>query len=140
MLHTEKEKDFARRIQREAGVEEKGLDMTIKELEIQPRDPEGGSTDVSEVSWIVPTLHVSVTTAPSDVPWHSWAVVAASKHSIGHKGMLHAAKVLALTSLDFLMDEKLRQAAHKEFEEKLDGYVYTSGIPRDKKPPVRTKK
>jgi aminobenzoyl-glutamate utilization protein B len=138
--YTQDEAAFARRIQKEAGVEEKGMDITIKELETQAKDPDGGSTDVAEVSWVVPTLHVSIVTAPSGVPWHSWAVVAASKHSIGHKGMLQAAKVLALTSLDFLMDEKLRQASQQEFKQKLGGYTYTSGIPRDKKPPVRTKK
>ena len=53
--------------------------------------------------------------------------------------MLHAAKALALTALDFLRDENLRQAAWKEFKEKLGGYTYTSGIPPDKKPPVRKK-
>ena len=48
-------------------------------------------------------------------------------------------KVLAMTGLDFLTDENLRLAAWKEFKEKLGGYTYTSGIPRDKKPPVRKK-
>jgi aminobenzoyl-glutamate utilization protein B len=138
--YTDEEKAYARRIQKEAGVEEKGMDSAIKEMEPDGKDPEGGSTDVAEVSWIVPTLHMSITTAPSGVPWHSWAVVSASRHAIGHKGMLHAAKVMALTSLDFLMDESLRQAAQKEFKEKLGGYTYTSGIPPDRKPPVRKKK
>jgi aminobenzoyl-glutamate utilization protein B len=140
IAYTEDEEAFARQLQQNAGVEEKGMEKTVKELETQVKDPEGGSTDVAEVSWIVPTLHVSVVTAPSDVPWHSWAVVSASRHSIGYKGMLIAAKVLAMTGLDFLTDENLRLAAWKEFKEKLGGYTYTSGIPGDKKPPVRKKK
>lgn len=140
ITYSEGEAAFARRLQREAAVEEKGMDAKINELETQPKEPEGGSTDVAEVSWIVPTLHVSVTTAPSGIPWHSWAVVSASRHSIGHKGMLHAAKVLAMTALDFLTDEDLRLAAQKEFKERLGGYTYTSGIPPDKKPPIRKKK
>lgn len=140
IVYSDEELVFARRIQKEAGAEEKGMDNAIKELEPEGKEPEGGSTDVAEVSWVVPTLHVSVTTAPSGVPWHSWAVVSASRHAIGHKGMLHAAKVMAMTSLDFLMNKDLMQATRKEFKEKLGGYTYTSGIPPDKKPPVRKKK
>ena len=140
LSYSEDERAFARRLQREAGVKEEGMDVTIKELETPSKDPAGGSTDVAEVSWIVPTLHLSVVTAPSDIPWHSWAVVSASRHSIGHKGMIHAAKILAMTALDFLTDENLRLAAWREFKQKLGGYTYTSGIPRDRKPPLRIKK
>ena len=139
ILYSENELAFAKRMQREAGVEELGMDSSISALEAEG-EPEGGSTDVAEVSWIVPTLHISTATAPSQVPWHSWAVVSASKHSIGYKGMLLAAKVMAMTGLDFLTNEELRKAAFKEFKEKLGGYTYTSGIPKDRKPPIRKKK
>lgn len=137
--YTDEEIDYAKRIQREIGVAEKGIVSEVKELETPRKDPVGGSTDVAEVSWITPTLHVSVTTAPFEIPWHSWGVVSSSRHSIGHKGMLLAGKILASTGLDLLMDEKLLQRMRKEFIEKLDGYTYRSGIPPDRKPPVRIK-
>jgi aminobenzoyl-glutamate utilization protein B len=138
--YTDEEKEYARRIQKEAGVDEKGMHSDIEKLKEPPEDPVGGSTDVAEVSWIAPTLHVSTACAPYEVPWHSWAVVAASKHPIGYKGMILAAKVMATTGLDLLLNPKALAEVKKEFKEKLKDYTYKSGIPPDQKPPLRTKK
>ncbi len=138
--YSEEEIAYAKKIQQETGTEEKGMVCEVKELEKPAKDPEGGSTDVAEVSWIAPTLHVSTTCAPFEIPWHSWAVVAASKHSIGHKGMLLAAKIMAATTIDFILDESLLTEMKKEFKEKLKGYRYKSGIPPGQKPPLRVKK
>jgi aminobenzoyl-glutamate utilization protein B len=62
-------------------------------------DPSGGSTDVGDVSYIVPEITLMATTAPYESPWHSWVVVA-SGMSIGHKGMLFASKSLGTTMVD----------------------------------------
>jgi aminobenzoyl-glutamate utilization protein B len=137
--YTEEEINFAKQIQREGDVEEKGMVCEVKELETPKEDPEGGSTDVAEVSWITPTLHLYITTAPYGIPWHSWAVVSASKHSIGHKGMLFAGKIIATTSLDLLTNGALRKRMTDEFRKKLGGYTYKSGIPPGKELPVRIK-
>lgn len=137
--YTEEEIAYARRIQRETNTEGRGLKSEIKELEEPLKDPEGGSTDVAEVSWIAPTIHLSTTCAPFGIPWHSWAVVASSRHSIGHKGMFLAAKVMAATAIDILLDEKILLEMKKEFREELKGYIYKCGIPPNKKPPIRTK-
>lgn len=138
--YTEEEIAYAKRIQKETNTEEKGLVCEIKELEDPTKDPEGGSTDVAEVSWITPTLHVSITCAPYGVPWHSWAVVASSKHAMGYKGMLLAAKVMAAMAVDLLLDEEILINMKKEFKEKLKGYTYKSGIPPGQKPPIRVKR
>ncbi len=138
--YTQEEAAYAKRIQRETETEEKGMVCEIKELERLVKDPEGGSTDVAEVSWITPTLHISTTCAPFGVPWHSWAIVASSRHSIGHKGMLLAAKAMATTAIDFLLDEALLLEMKKEFKQKLKGYTYKSGLPPGQKPPLRVKK
>jgi aminobenzoyl-glutamate utilization protein B len=137
--YTNDELDYARQIQKEAGVEEKGMRFEIEDLKEPPEDPAGGSTDVAEVSWIVPTLHLSTACAPYGIPWHSWAVVASSKHPIGYKGMFLAAKVLATTGLDFLCDPETLAEVKKEFKEKTKDYTYKSGIRPDQKPPLRTK-
>ncbi len=137
--YTNEEIDYGRRIQRESGVEERGMRSEIEKLKEPPKDPVGGSTDVAEVSWIAPTLHLSTSCAPYGIPWHSWAVVASSKHPIGYKGMILAAKVLATTGLEFLLDPETLAEVKKEFKEKLKGYTYKSGIPPDQKPPIRTK-
>ena len=83
----------------------------------------------------VPTIRLSVTTAPKDTPWHSWAVVACSGMSIGHKGMLYAAKALSMTMVDLFEDEKLREEVRAEFVERKGDYVY-KGILPDGPPPL----
>lgn len=139
ITYTQEEMNFAKEIQIATDIETDGVICEIKELEDPSKEPEGGSTDVAEVSWITPTLHISTTCAPYGIPWHSWAVVTSSKHSIGYKGMFLAAKVLASTALDLLLDQKILFAMNKEFKEKIKGYTYKSGIPPNQTPPVRKK-
>jgi aminobenzoyl-glutamate utilization protein B len=131
--YTPEEEAFARALQAAAGVEVRGLDGSIDPLEGQEK--EGGSTDVGDVSWNVPTLHVSVITAPRGVPWHAWPVVAAGGMSIGHKGMMQASKTLAATMVDLFDDAAARAAVRAEFEEKTKGVVYRPAVP-DGPPPV----
>lgn len=127
--YTEAEQNFAREIQRATGKPPEGLDGSIQPLKENPGDPEGGSTDVGDVSWVVPTLHFSLTTAPKDTPWHSWAVVASGGMSIGHKGMMHASKTLAITMADLFEDAELRRAIRAEFDKATSGHVYQPYIP-----------
>ncbi|MGH9580192.1 MAG: amidohydrolase [Terriglobales bacterium] len=131
---TPEEQEFAKAIQRATGVEEKGLDGSLRPLNENPGDAEGGSTDVADVSWNVPTLHFSVTTSPKAAPWHAWPVVASGGMSIGHKGMIYASKVLAATMVDLFEDAGLRDAIRKEFEEKTKGTTYKGYIPEGPPP------
>lgn len=131
--YTEEEQDFARAIQRATGKPERGLDGTVHPLEGQV--PEGGSTDVGDISWNVPTIHVSVTTAPIDTPWHSWPVVACAGMSIGHKGLIHAAKALSMTAVDLYEGEAVRDSIRAEFVQKTAGHTYKAYIP-DGPPPI----
>jgi aminobenzoyl-glutamate utilization protein B len=130
--YTAEEESFARALQTNAGVEARGMDSAIVPLEGQ--QPEGGSTDVGDVSWVVPTLHVSVTTAPRGVPWHAWPVVASAGMSIGHKGLVLAAQTLAATMVDLFEDEGARSAVRAEFEVKTKGYTYKPYIPEGPPP------
>ena len=75
-----------------------------------------GSTDVGDVSMVVPTVGVYVATWVPGTPAHSWQAVAAGGMSIGTKGMLLAAKVLAQTGVDLLTDPNLLSEAQSEFE------------------------
>jgi len=127
IVYTSEEQDFACAIQRATGVAEKGMNSSIHPLEGQ--EASGGSTDVGDVSWVVPTLHLSVTTAPAGAPWHAWPVVACGGMSIGHKGMVYAAKALAATMVDLFEDAKVREAIRAEFEEKTHGHVFKPYIP-----------
>jgi aminobenzoyl-glutamate utilization protein B len=132
---TEEEQEFARAIQRAVGIEPKGLDGNVRPMKPPRPDPPGGSTDVGDVSWIVPTLQFVVTTAPKDAPWHAWPVVACGGMSIGHKGMLYAAKALAATAVDLIESPETLAAIQAEFKEKTKGFVYKPYIP-DGPPPV----
>jgi len=133
IAYTPEEDAFARELQTAAGVEPIGMDAAIGSLEGQAQ--EGGSTDVGDVSWNVPTLHVSVATAPRGVPWHAWPVVAAGGTSIGHKGLVMAAKTLAATMVDLFDDPAARAGVRAEFEEKTRGFTYKPLIPEGP-PPV----
>ena len=121
--YTEQEQQFAKEIQKATGTEQKGLAGEVRPLETPKPDPPGGSTDVGDVSWVVPTLHLSVTTAPESI-WHAWPVVAAGGMSIGHKGLDYAARALATTMVDLFEDAKVRDSIRAEFAEKTKGFVY----------------
>jgi aminobenzoyl-glutamate utilization protein B len=134
---TDEEQDFAREIQRVTGVEQTGLKGEIEPLDLDPGPPDGGSTDVADVSWNVPTLHMSVTTAAHDAPWHAWPVVATGGMSIGHKGMIYAAKALAATMVDLYENPEQRAAVVQEFEEKTRNSEFKLYIPEGP-PPIPT--
>ena len=88
-----------------------------------------GSTDVSDVSWITPTSQVTTACWPLAIPGHSWAITATAGVSIGHKGMIHAAKAMAMTAADFYLDPELRARARTEFEASTAGRPYQCPIP-----------
>ncbi|HET6267998.1 MAG TPA: amidohydrolase [Acidobacteriota bacterium] len=133
--YTPEEQEFAKKIQKASGIPEKGLDGAIHPYEDPPADPEGGSSDVGDVSWSVPVINLIVTTAPIDSPWHAWPVVACGGMSIGHKGLIFAAEALSATMVDLYEKPDARAAIRKEFEAETTGKIYKAYIP-DGPPPV----
>jgi len=126
---TEDEQVFAKKIQKASNTEQIGLDGNIGPFRETSNDTGGGSTDTGDVSWIVPVIRVIATTGAPNAPWHSWAEVACAGMSIGHKGMLHAAKALGMTMVDVFENEHLRVAAKAEFEKRRNGHVYKPYLP-----------
>lgn len=133
----EEEVSFAKKIQEATFKPQVGFDTKIMPLEETQEHPRGGSTDVGDVSWVVPTVRLGATVAPKGTPWHSWAVVACSGMSIGHKGMLYATKALSMTMIDLYENAKLRDEIKAEFKERKGDYVY-KGIVPDGPPPANT--
>jgi len=133
--YTKEETDFAKAIQRATLKDTIGIKNKVQTFAPTLPDPPGGSTDVGDVSWIVPQISLSVTTAPEGTPWHSWAVVACGGMSIGHKSISYAAKALSLTMYDLFTNEKLRKEIRDEFEKKKGSYQYKAILP-DGPPPV----
>lgn len=133
--YTSEEQTFAKGIQEATGKEQVGVICEINPLEETQEHPMGGSTDVGDVSFVVPTIRLGVTTAPQGTPWHSWAVVACSGMSIGHKGMSYASKALAMTMIDLFEDAELREGVKAEFKKRKGDYVY-KGIVPEGPPPI----
>ncbi len=118
MEYTPEEKEFADKIAISMGY--KGVDID-KARNIQPYKTEAkafGSTDVGDVSFTVPTVGMGAATWVPGTPAHSWQAVAAGGTSIGNKGMMIAAKTLALTTINLLQDGELVKKAKVEFLER----------------------
>jgi aminobenzoyl-glutamate utilization protein B len=95
-----------------------------------------GSTDVSDVSWVTPTIEFSTTCSMLGTPGHSWQYVAQNGISIGHKGLIFSTKVHAATALELFTKPDLLQKVKDEWQERLRGREYKPPIPLDLKPPL----
>ncbi|WP_318344784.1 amidohydrolase [Flagellimonas baculiformis] len=132
--YTEEEIAYGKAIQKATGKPEVGMDAEIRPLRETEELPGGGSTDVGDVSWNVPNINLGVTVAPKDTPWHSWAVVACGGMSIGHKGMVYAAKAMGMTMLDLFEDPKLVEKVKEEYKTRKGDEKYEAMI--DGPPPI----
>lgn len=98
-----------------------------------------GSTDVGDVSWAAPTTQFFAATWVPGTPAHSWQAVASGGTTIGEKGMLVAAKTLALTVYDVFTDPQVVAQARAEFARSVGGRKWTSRI-GDRQPPLDYRK
>jgi len=96
----------------------------------------GGSTDVSDVSWVTPTMEFGTTCNVLGTPGHSWQYTAQTGMSIGHKSLIFSSKVIAASALDLMTKPELLKKARDERSERLAGRVYVPAIPADLKPPL----
>jgi aminobenzoyl-glutamate utilization protein B len=152
-VHTEEELEFAKKLSESIPPESKkeslrkserpGWEGMLDELfdeRVLDAWNEGkvgaGSTDVSDVSWVTPTMEFSTTTWTLGTPGHSWQVVAQGGMSIGHKSLIFASKVIAASGLDLLTKPDLLRMVREEWKEQLGGRVYKPPIPVDLKPPL----
>lgn len=129
LSYTSEELDFAYKIQKATSKPKLGINGKITPLKPTAEHPMGGSTDVGDVSFLVPVVRLGVTVAPEGTPWHSWAVVACGGMSIGHKGMVYAAKALSMSMVDLFTDSKLLQEVKDEFKMRKGDYQYSPMLP-----------
>jgi aminobenzoyl-glutamate utilization protein B len=134
--YTEEEQTFARALQKNMGVEEKGLDYTLDLANAATLPYNGGSTDVGDVSMVAPLASVSIPTVMGNFPGHHWAVVTSGISSFAHKGITAAARVACLTAYDLLAEPELLAGVKKEFAETSQEYPYKTFLPEDAQPPV----
>lgn len=115
------------------------FEQVVNTTVIEPLDKGkamAGSTDVGDVSWIVPTVQVSAACWPLGTPGHSWQITACSGHSLGMKGTVVAAKTMARTAVVLANDPEAMKRVWSEFRERLGEDKYVSPIPDGVEPPL----
>jgi aminobenzoyl-glutamate utilization protein B len=118
------------------------LDLMDEYLDSNVYDPMGadrrggGSSDVADVAWNMPTIQFRTVYAVVASPGHSWQNTATNGTTIGVKGSIFASKVMAGTVIDALTKPELLQKAKDEWNKAMENRVYKSPLPADAKPPL----
>ncbi|HRI20874.1 MAG TPA: amidohydrolase, partial [Panacibacter sp.] len=132
--YTPEETDFGNKIQSSFGFKAAALDAAAKVKGLnETDDAASGSTDVGDVSYTVPTVGLSAATWVPGTPAHSWQAVACGGTEIGIKGMMVAAKTMALMAVDLYTSPVLINDAKEEFKKNIGSYQYKALL-GDRKP------
>jgi aminobenzoyl-glutamate utilization protein B len=138
---TEADQTLARALQKELGAKQEGLAKELAKLEGHVKDEDnrgGGSDDIGDVSWNVPTITLRYPANIPDLPGHNWANAVAMATPIAHKGTSAGAKAMASMILDVLTTPALVESAWKYFrEEQTKDQKYVPFI-TEKDPPAIT--
>lgn len=134
LAYTDEEKKFAARIQ--STLADPPDLATISQVGDSSGVLGKGSTDVGDVSWVVPTAGFSTACWVPGTPAHSWQAVAAGGTSIGRNGMQLAARVLAATAWDLLNNPQLIAEAKVDHQRQLAGRKYLSLLEPNQEPPL----
>lgn len=134
VTYTADETLFAKKIQSSFNFPAPAIESvaTVKPLKTDT-DAGGGSTDVGDVSYTVPTVGMSAATWVAGTPAHSWQAVACGGTEIGTKGMMVAAKTMAFTAIDLFTNPSLILKAKEEFTKTKGTYQYKALL-GDRKP------
>ncbi len=136
VVYTPEEIEFAKKIQSSFSFKAPAIEnaATIKPFKTVSDAGGGtGSTDVGDVSYTVPTVGMSAATWVPGTPAHSWQAVAAGGTDIGAKGMMVAAKTMAMTAIDLYTNPAIITKAAEEFKSAKGDYTYEALL-GDRKP------
>ncbi|MGW7515541.1 amidohydrolase [Streptomyces sp. NPDC054796] len=129
--------NLAKQLQKSLGLPEKGLHDKIADL--TPPNPVfmgGGSTDVADISWQVPTVSLGTALAPVGSKMHTWSTASCAGSAPGHTALLAAAKYLAATAVDLLTQPKLLKGLKEEFAERTKDVDWKTALPEGYEPPM----
>lgn len=134
---------FAKALQHEIGRPEVGIPHDEKGItQIVPLAPPnptflgGPSSDVGDVSWITPRIGFFAAIWPPGIPFHNWSTTASSISNIAHAGLIAAAKYLAATAIDLVVQPELLAGVRAEHAERTKDVQWKSLLPDDLKPPL----
>ena len=135
---SEADQALATGLQRELGVEERGLALELGEIRGPAQEPRlgGGSDDIGDIAWTVPTVTLGFPSNIPGGPGHHWANAVAMATPIAHKGAVAGARVIAMTLMDLFLDPSLVTAAKEYFAEQTADYQYTPLIGPDDPPAI----
>jgi aminobenzoyl-glutamate utilization protein B len=100
------------------------------------RNPMIGSTDVGDVSWVVPTVQVHAPTVAIGTPFHTWQIVAQGKEPAAHKAMVQASKAMAALAIKALTEPSLVAEAKADLSRRTKASPYVCPIPTEVNPPL----
>ena len=114
---SEADQTLAKALQQEIGAKAEGLKLKVEPLQEPKELTGGGSDDIGDISWNVPTVYLYYPANIPNLPGHSWENAVAMATPIAHKGSVAGAKVQAATALDFLLNPELVRQAWAYFNE-----------------------
>ena len=143
-LYAKKYQDTLTRKDIESAYSHAGIDLvegqvlaeTVVAGDVKPVDM-GGSTDVADVSWVVPTVSLWGANYAIGTPFHSWQMTAQGKSSIAIKGMTHAAMVMAATGSDLISNKTILDDAWSEHNKTIEKEGYMLPISLSASPPIK---
>ena len=143
-LYAKKYQDTLTRKDIESAYSHAGIDLvegqvlaeTVVAGDVKPVDM-GGSTDVADVSWVVPTVSLWGANYAIGTPFHSWQMTAQGKSSIAIKGMTHAAMVMAATGSDLILNKTILGDAWSEHNKTIEKEGYMLPISLSASPPIK---
>ena len=143
-LYAKKYQDTLTRKDIESAYSHAGIDLvegqvlaeTVVAGDVKPVDM-GGSTDVADVSWVVPTVSLWGANYAIGTPFHSWQMTAQGKSSIAIKGMTHAAMVMAATGSDLILNKTILDDAWNEHNKTIEKEGYVLPISLSASPPIK---
>ena len=138
--YTEEEKIFGKAIIKSLGIENENLEKASIIQPYKTLDLSFGSTDVGDVSFTVPTAGMGSATWVPGTPAHSWQAVAAGGTDIGNKGMMVAAKTIALTAIDLYLNPNMILKAKEELNQKRGSDFKYIPLLGDRKPALDYRK
>jgi aminobenzoyl-glutamate utilization protein B len=129
---------LANAVQRELGAKEEGMPTKLDELGLPVKEPiSGGSDDIGDVSWVVPTVTLRFPSNIPGLPGHHWSNAIAMATPIAHKGVTAGAKAEAMTILDFLLQPELVAQAWDYFKNvQTKEETYKPMITKEDAPPI----
>jgi aminobenzoyl-glutamate utilization protein B len=138
---SEADQTLAKSLQKEIGAKVEGLNIKVKPIEPAKDATGGGSDDVGDISWNVPTVYLRFPANIPNLPGHAWPNAVAMATPIAHKGSTAGAKAQAMTALDFMLNPDLIKQAWAYFNDVQTKEIkYQPLIGPDDKPAIELNK